>query len=446
MAQTGTALLPLHYGRVPPWLATRMASLGRVITEAIVLEYGRDEFLQRLAHPYWFQAFGAVMGVDWHSSGITTSVLGALKRGLAPVQWELAFTSAAAAGTSHVRHRQRSRRCASGSGSMVTRSCARADWSPRSTAPPFRTGTVVPPRIILADDGRWAVVQQGMNGERRDARRYHWLSERVTSFVDPRTAIDGRPRPEPIVNLTDPRADGARVAQLALVGQGPGAIAQAIVQHRSAWRDRATTGPVPSELRLPFHHDVRAEDVIGRRLHGALSAAHARAPEDFAELLLTPGVGPRTVFALALVGEVVHGAPARFHDPARFSLAHGGKDGHPYPVPRRVYDQTIRVLKSAVERAKLGQADKLSAIRRLDVEARRLERLGSSADLGALVASEWDQSAEWGGATAAGPVPADPAARNALRRAISRSVEHPTAARSRAPEPVQLDLALPAAG
>ena len=186
--------------------------------------------------------------------------------------------------------------------------------------------------------------------------------------------------------------------------------------------------------------------MIGRRLHGALAAAHARAPEDFAELLLTPGVGPRTVFALALVGEVVHGAPARFQDPARFSLAHGGKDGHPYPVPRRVYDQTIRVLKSAVERAKLGQADKLSAIRRLDVEARRLERLGSSADLGALVASEWDHSAEWDGATAAGPVPADPAARNAMRRAIGRSVEHPTAARSRAPEPVQLDLALPAAG
>jgi hypothetical protein len=446
MAQTGTALLPLHYGRVPPWLATRMASLGRVITEAIVLEYGRDEFLERLAHPYWFQALGAVMGMDWHSSGITTSVLGALKRGLAPVQWELGIHVCGGRGSE-------SRKTPA----EVTGLCERLGLDGEALVRASRLVAKVDSAavqdgydlylhgFILADDGRWAAVQQGMNGERRDARRYHWLSERVTSFVDaPHAAIDGRPQPDPIVNLTDRRADAARVAQLALVGQGPGAIAQAIVRHRSAWRERAATGPVPSELRLPFHHDVRAEDVIGRRLHGALSAAHARAPADFAELLLTPGVGPRTVFALALVGEVVHGAPARFRDPARFSLAHGGKDGHPYPVPRRVYDQTIRVLKSAVERAKLGQADKLSAIRRLDAEARRLERFGPSANLDTLVASEWDHSAEWDGATAAGPVPADPAARNAMRRAIGRSVEHSAATRHPPPEPAQLDLALPA--
>jgi hypothetical protein len=295
MAQTGTALLPLHYGRVPPWLATRMASLGRVITEAIVLEYGRDEFLERLAHPYWFQALGAVMGMDWHSSGITTSVLGALKRGLAPVQWELGIHVCGGRGSE-------SRKTPA----EVTGLCERLGLDGEALVRASRLVAKVDSAavqdgydlylhgFILADDGRWAVVQQGMNGERRDARRYHWLSERVMSFVDaPHAAIDGRPQPDPIVNLTDRRADAARVAQLALVGQGPGAIAQAIVQHRSAWRERAVTGPAPSELRLPFHHDVRAEDVIGRRLHGALSAAHARAPKDFAELLLTPGVGPR---------------------------------------------------------------------------------------------------------------------------------------------------------
>src|SRR5919204_111946 len=210
--RAGSADLPLHGGHVPRWLADRMTRLGAVMAEAIVLHYGRDELLRRLANPFWFQSFGAVMGMDWHSSGITTSVIGALKRGLIP------------------------------------------------------------------------------------------------------------------------------------------------------------------HLIMPAHHEVRGSDVISRRLHGTLAAAAERGPKDFPDLLLTPGVGARTVRSLAMVAEIVHGAPYRFQDPARFSLAHGGKDRHPYPVPIKVYDETIRVLKTAVHRARLGRDEELQALKRLDDQARQLER------------------------------------------------------------------------
>jgi hypothetical protein len=395
---TGTAILPLHWGHVPPWLSQRMAALGRVITEAIVHHYGRDEYLRRLAHPHWFQAFGAVMGMDWHSSGITTSVLGALKRGLAPVQWELGLHVCGGRGNESRKTpaeltQLSDRLSLDGAGlARASRLVAKVD----SAAVQDGYGIYLH-GFVVADDGKWAVVQQGMCAERREARRYHWLSEGLHSFVEaPHAAIDGQPAPagQPIINLTDPRAANARTAQLALVRQGPDAVLREV---------RRLSPPGPT-LELPFHHEVRAEDVVQRRLRGAITAAHERAPVDFADLLLTPGVGPRTVFSLALVAEVVHGAPARFSDPARYSLAHGGKDGHPFPVPRRIYDETIRVMKDAVARAKLGQSDRLFAIRRLDAEARRLE--GGAVDFDAFVTEEWERSPERDGMTAAGPATA----------------------------------------
>jgi uncharacterized protein len=399
MGRSGSAELPLHYGRVPPWLSSRMASLGRVITEAIVLEYGREEYFRRLAHPGWFQAFGAVMGMDWHSSGITTSVLGALKRGLAPVEWELGVHVCGGRGCESRKTpgelQVLGERLGIDGASLasVSRLVAKVDGSAVQDGYALYLHG-----FIVADDGSWVVVQQGMNETARTARRYHWLGEGLESFVNaPHAAIDGLPNPEPIVNLTDTRAAPARDAQIALVREGPDAVVRALRGRESLWR-----GARPATLSLPFHHDVRPEDVMGRRLHAAIAAAHARGPIDFAELLLTPGVGARTVFALALAGEVVHGAPARFKDPARFSLAHGGKDGHPYPVPRRVYDETIRVLAQAVSRAKLGQADKLCAIRRLDAEARRLERTARTTDVDAFIEREWDRSPEWDGMTVMG--------------------------------------------
>ena len=257
--------------------------------------------------------------------------------------------------------------------------------------------------FIVADDGHWVVVQQGMNGDRRQARRYHWLSEDLKNFVEaPHAAIDGIDQGE-IVNLTDRRAAGSRQGQLDLLRDlGP----DGIVREMAALEGKAAPRPPPSPLQLqldlphlvlPGHHDVRPSDVILRRLHGALAAASDRGPADFADLLLIPRVGARTVRALAMVAEVVHGAPCRFADPARFSLAHGGKDRHPYPVPTKVYDKTIDVLKAAVAQAKLGNDDRLDALRRLDEQARMLEHHATGPSLPAFIAEEFQRSHDHGG-------------------------------------------------
>jgi hypothetical protein len=249
--------------------------------------------------------------------------------------------------------------------------------------------------FVVADDGKWAVVQQGMNGGSRTARRYHWLSEGLKSFVDaPHSAIEGR-RGGEIVNLADRRADASRRAQLELLGVlGPDKLAR----EAAAMERSPSSEPLLPHLSLPdHHHDVRSGDVILRRLHGTLAAAAECGPKDFPELLLVPGVGARTVRSLAMVAEVIHGAPCRFADPARFSLAHGGKDRHPFPVPLKVYDKAIGVLKSAVERAKLGQDEKLGAIRRLDEQARRLERYVPGPSLQSILAEDRRRSHDFGG-------------------------------------------------
>ncbi len=385
-----------------------MAKLGRIIAETIVIEYGRDELLRRLAHPFWFQSFGAVMGMDWHSSGITTSVIGALKRGLMPVQEELGIYVCGGKGA---KSRQ-----------TPLELTALGDRTGLDASPLTNASRLVAKvdsaavqdgydlylhAFIVTTEGRWCVVQQGMNEQRREARRYHWLSENLQSFLDsPHAAIEGRNQGS-IVNLADARAERNRRAGLELVHAGP----DRPVALLKRWRDAGNTAlslfpesePAPEtlapHLSLPSHHEVRASDVVLRRLHAALAAAADRGPKDFADLLLTPGVGARTVAALALVAEVLHGAPARFSDPARFSLAHGGKDGHPFPVPLQVYDQTIRVLKDAVGRAKLGNDDRLAAIRRLDAQARVLEGRVSGPNFDAFIADERAHAAEYGGRT-----------------------------------------------
>jgi uncharacterized protein len=395
--RSGSADLPLHNGHVPKWLAERMTRLGAVISQAIIHHYGRDEFLRRLAHPFWFQSFGAVMGMDWHSSGITTSVLGALKRGLAPLERELGVHVCGGRG----KHSRRTPhelvtigdRVGLDGGKLATASRLVAKVDSAAVQDGFE---LYLHGFVVADDGRWVVVQQGMNGDRKQARRYHWLSEGLKSFVDePHAAIEGHAHGE-IINLTDRRAEVSRTKQLELLGSlGPGGITRELAS-------LAGNAQPPSQAALPFlimpgHHDVRAEDIHLRRLHGNLAAAAERAPLDFADLLLTPGVGSRTVRALALVAEVVHGAPCRFRDPARFSLAHGGKDRHPFPVPIKVYDETVRVLKSAVQKARLGQDDELAALQRLDREARKLERAATGPTVERFIAEERGQSAEYGG-------------------------------------------------
>jgi hypothetical protein len=432
--RSGSADLPLHGGRVPAWLGRRMTRLGAVIAEAIVHEYGRDELLRRLAHPFWFQSFGAVMGMDWHSSGITTSVIGALKRGLDPLAGELGLHVCGGRGK-HSRRTPAELLAAGdragfdgGALARVSRLVAKVDSAAvQDGFDLYLHG------FIVADDGKWAVVQQGMNGDSRRARRYHWLSQGLQSFIDaPHAAILGQAQGN-IVNLTDGRAAPSRSAQLTLLTDlGPDKLArEAVAAAKSALSrsdgegDRAKRGggassgakasrsPLLPHLNLPDHHDVRAEDVIIRRLHATLAAAAEAGPKDFPDLLLVPGVGARTIRSLAMVAEVIHGAPCRFADPARFSLAHGGKDRHPFPVPTKVYDKTIGILKTAVAQAKLGNDEKLAAIRRLDEQARRLERHATGPSLDAFIAEERDRSHDYGGRSVFGwepPMASDAAA------------------------------------
>jgi uncharacterized protein len=395
--RTGSADLPLHGGHVPHWLSARMARLGAVITEAIVHEYGREEFLRRLAHPFWFQSFGAIMGMDWHSSGITTSVIGALKRGLGSIEHELGVHVCGGRGkhsrqTPHELVRIGERVGVNGEAlARTSRLVAKVDSAAvQDGFDLYLHG------FIVTDDAKWVVVQQGMNSDRRQARRYHWLSEGLSDFVnEPHSAIEGHAQGD-IINLTDRRSAKARAAQLDLLKTlGPEGIEKEVATLRVPKSGSAQ--PLLPHLIMPEHHDLRNSDVVMRRLRGNLAAAADCGPRDFAELLLVPGVGARTVRALALVAEVIHGAPCRFSDPARFSLAHGGKDRHPFPVPLRIYDQTIRVLKTAVQNARLGREEELGALRRLDRQARELEAWAKAPSFEELLIEERQASPAYGG-------------------------------------------------
>jgi hypothetical protein len=384
--RTGGADLPLHGGRVPAWLGQRMSTLGAIVTEAIVHHYGRDAFLERLSHPFWFQSFGAVMGMDWHSSGITTSVIGALKRGLAARQTELGIYVCGGRGKHSRKTPDELRALSDRTGIDGARLVRASRLVAKVDSAAVQDGfDLYLHGFFVTSEGKWTVVQQGMNGDKKQARRYHWHSATVQDFVDePHSAIDGPAQGE-IINLTDHRAVSARDAQLSLLAElGPDRILR---EFEALAKTPAAQGELP-HLIMPSHHDVRPKDVFARRLHGTLAAAAELGPVDYPDLLLTPGVGARTVRSLAMVAEVVHGTPYRFKDPARFSLAHGGKDRHPYPVPLKVYDETIKVLKSAVERAKLGREEELGALRRLDVQARRLESAAHGPALDSFIAGE----------------------------------------------------------
>jgi hypothetical protein len=407
--RAGSADLPLHGGHVPQWLADRMTRLGAVMAQAIVHHYGREELLRRLASPFWFQSFGALMGMDWHSSGITTSVIGALKRGLTPLGNELGVYVCGGRG----KHSRQTPQELVSIGDRVGFDGAALAKASRLVAKVDSAAVqdgfdLYLHGFIVTHHGSWTVVQQGMNEDRKQARRYHWLSEGLKSFVeDPHAAIDGQGQGT-IVNLVDRRAQASRHAQLELLTSlGPDQIARELDAIEAA---AVRSTPVVGQLTLPHlvmpsHHDVRAGNVIARRLHGNLAAAAERGPKDFPELLLTPGVGARTVRALAMVAEVVHGAPCRFTDPARFSFALGGKDRHPFPVPLKVYDETINVLKSAVQKAKLGRDEELGALQRLDEQGRKLERLARGPSVEKLITEESDLSHSYGGRSVFGREP-----------------------------------------
>lgn len=350
--------LPLHYGKVPPWLAQRMQSLGGAVVEAIVLDYGRNGLLSRMSDPFWFQAFGCVLGMDWHSSGITTSVMGALKGAVNHRYNELGLYIAGGKGHHSRQTPNELMRLGERTGlngdELVRNSRLTAKVDNTAIQDGFQ---IYMHSFVVTKEGEWSVIQQGMNDNTGMARRYHWHSPTVKSFTEePHTFIYGQNQGE-ILNLTDGNASGTKTKILDLLAEDP--------KH---------TVPEIQRILLPSHHDVRAEDINLKRLGATLAMAHDKGLRDFESLLLLEGVGPRTIQSLTLVSEIIHGTPSRFTDPARFTFAHGGKDGHPFPVPTNIYDETIQLLQQSVEKAKIGDEDKFRAIQHLSLVSQIVEQ------------------------------------------------------------------------
>lgn len=428
--KTGYADLPLHTGTVPKWLADRMRDLGTQIIEALLIEYGRKEVLRRLSDPLWFQSLGAVLGMDWHSSGITTSVMYALKRGINARAKEFGLVICGGRGKysretpSQLEYMGEHTGLDAAPLIRASKLCAKVD----NTA--VQDGfQLYLHNFILSADGDWAVVQQGMNPAEKKARRYHWCSQNLKSFTEePHSGVTGENEGK-ILNLTDANAADTRESILNLAKDEPRIILkeasdilrlkapkdfqeekQLTLFAEDAATEKALAESPCKDTQLiiennrncimPAHHEVRAEDVDLKRLGAVLATAYESQPKDFESLLLTKNLGPRTLQSLTLVSEVIHGTPSRFRDPARFSFAHGGKDGHPFPVPLNIYDESIRILGDSIEKSKLGYKDKSECLKRLHKTALQIEKNCSpQADFDKTIAREKEHSIEWGGRT-----------------------------------------------
>ena len=464
---SGHTDLPLHSGTVPRWLADRMMVLGTLITQSIVENFGANEVLTRLSDPLWFQSFGAVLGMDWHSSGITTSVMYALKRGLNPRAKELGIYVCGGRGkysrlTPNELLEISEKENLNGD-ELVKNSRLVAKVDNNALQDGFQ---LYQHNFILTKDGSWTVIQQGMNVGEKKARRYHWCSTNLRSFVEqPHTGIVGENLGK-ILNLTDTAADRTRNSILEMSREEPERVLKEILQiekpageillmqngkaeklnSKKASKSILTEDENSNEkyfvqgelfpeleanenfvgfensrkrqnlscknnlseknliqvcgrsISMPLHHEVLEQDVDLKRLGGVLGTAYESQPKDFEELLLTPGLGPRTLQSLALVSEVIYGTPSRFTDPARFSFAHGGKDAHPFPVPLKIYDESIRILHESIEKSKLGYKDKSDCIRRLHATAMNIEnKCSPEVDFNATIEYEKAHSKKWDG-------------------------------------------------
>ena len=350
--RTGTAQLPLHGGRAPAWLFSRMVRLAREISIHIVSEYGSDEMLRRLSDPFWFQAFGCVLGFDWHSSGVTTTVTGAVKEGIRGLESDLGLYAGGGKGAA-------SRKTPS----EITTACEVLSLDPQPLMYASRMSAKVDSAAVqdgyqlyhhaffFTRSGGWCVVQQGMNDDNGMARRYHWLSSSVTSYVnEPHAAICAEAE-APTLNLVASESERVRATSAELSREHPSTVIETLKR-------------VPL-LTMPRRHAVLLSDVNPAYLEKILLKTYERAPENFETLLGMQGVGGRTLRALALVSEIIYGTPASTRDPARFSFAHGGKDGFPYPVDTGTYDKTVEVLRAAVNRAGIERSERVQALKRL---------------------------------------------------------------------------------
>lgn len=350
--RTGLAHLPLHDGKAPRWLFTLMVRLTREVLGHLVNEYGPEEVLRRLSDPFWFQAFGCLLGFDWHSSGVTTTTCGAIKEAVQGQEHDFGFVVAGGKGGV-------SRRTPS----EITAACEALAEDPERLVYTSRMVAKVDSAAVqdgyqlyhhvflFTPAGQWCVIQQGMSDATRMARRYHWLSEQVSSFViEPHAAVCCD-RTGPTLNLVAAESQAAQTAMVELAGTPGGELFTLF--------DRLPT------FRLPDRHELRIEDLDSKQVRKILLRTYEAAPKDFEHLLGIQGVGPKTLRALALAAELIYGAPASTRDPARFSFAHGGKDGTPYPVDRTTYEQTIEVLRQAGNRAKVERSEKIRALKRL---------------------------------------------------------------------------------
>jgi hypothetical protein len=348
--RTGIANLPLHYGRAPRWLYEKMVKLSAVLIEAIVIEKGRKEFLCRIADPHWFQAFGAVLGFDWHSSGVTTTVCSAMKEGIKDISKNLGLYICGGKGATSRKTPQeieKKSECLSiDTEQLVYSSKISAKIDNTCVQDGYNLYHHV---FIFTKEGDWTVVQQGMNDQNHFARRYHWLSLCLQSYIcEPHTAVCCDDK-HPSLNMVASESEASRTIVTELSREKPDTVIK----------------EAKRILNMPARHPVLQFDINPRYLHKVLLKTYERSADDFQTLLGVNGVGPKTIRALALIGELLHGAMPSFEDPARYSFAHGGKDGFPYPVNRDTYNQSIAFLKSAIKRTKLGNSDKLQALKRL---------------------------------------------------------------------------------
>ena len=389
MINSGTIGMPLHFGKVPTFLTDRMGKMGDAIVESVVYNYGKSEVLTRMSDPNWFQALGAVMGMHWNSSGVTATVLGSLKQHINPKASDLGLYILGGKGKSAWNTPNQIHRVADRHGLPGTELAKSARLTSRIDNNAIQDGfNLYQQYFILSDEGEWTAISQGLNKQGRRARRYHWHSHTVRSFGDsPHTGIVGL-ESQRVLNLTDSTADMLRTHMVDLTKENPKIVAEAI-----------------REAELPNRHDVRKEDVNMGRLASVLDLAYNRDIEKFEDLVDLHGVGPRTLKALAMASEIIHGDATRFDDPARFAFAVGGKDGRPHPVDTESLDETIGMLQNAVDRAKLGDKDKSNALRRLHTVAKSSENKGIPMDfLQDLIEHEWQNAENNGGKTFMGTV------------------------------------------
>ena len=352
MLRTGTAILPLHYGKAPAWLFERMSALSGEITYAIVREFGQKEFLKKLSDPYWFQALGCVLGFDWHSSGLTTTVTGALKEGLKGMEKELGVFIAGGKGATSRKTPEHIEMY----GNKYMINPAPLVYASRMSAKVDNTAVQDGYQLyhhvfVFTHKSEWCVIQQGLNENTKTARRYHWLSDTVKEFVvEPHAAVCCDKR-DITLNMVAAESENTRQMSTILSKEKPQKVIKEINKLE--------------ELELTKRHNVTPADINPKNLYRILTETYERQPENFEKLLGIKGVGPKTIRALSLVSELIYGKAPCYRDPARFSFAHGGKDGTPFPVDRKTYDKTIDIMKNAINSAKIGNQDKIDAIRRL---------------------------------------------------------------------------------